>query len=55
MTVDTIFLCYCEDIDKNDGDLLPYFMSTDLKEVMNKLETSAVKNADGDKIDPEQN
>lgn len=54
MTVDTIFLCYCEDTDKNDGDLLPYFMSTDLKEVMDKLATSSDQDSNDDKVDPEQ-
>ena len=54
MTVDTIFLCYCEDTDKNDGDLLPYFMSADLKEVMDKLGTSSDQDSDGDKVEHKQ-
>ena len=30
MAVDTIFLCFCEDSDRNDGVNRPYFMSTGL-------------------------
>ena len=30
MAVDTIFLCFCEDSDRNDGVERPYFMSTGL-------------------------
>ncbi|CAG7662769.1 unnamed protein product [Allacma fusca] len=32
MTVDTIFICFCEDTKMNDGDLKPYFMSKGLME-----------------------
>jgi hypothetical protein len=35
MTIDTIFLCYCEDCDENDGsDTRPYYMSPELKRIM---------------------
>lgn len=27
MIIDTIFLCFCEDCEKNDGISRPYFMS----------------------------
>lgn len=38
MTVDTIFLCYCEDVESNDGSASkPYFMSFGLKNVMEQL------------------
>jgi solute carrier family 44 protein 1 (choline transporter-like protein) len=30
MAIDTIFLCFCEDSDRNDGISRPYFMSTGL-------------------------
>ena len=30
MAVDTIFLCFCEDSDRNDGVERPYYMSTGL-------------------------
>ena len=30
MAIDTIFLCFCEDSDKNDGIKKPYYMSTGL-------------------------
>ena len=30
MTIDTIFMCFCEDCDHNDGIEKPYFMSTGL-------------------------
>lgn len=32
MTVDTIFLCFCEDCEQNDGITRPYFMSRGLME-----------------------
>jgi hypothetical protein len=38
MTIDTIFLCYCEDVDENDGSAArPYYMSADLKQVMDDM------------------
>lgn len=38
MTVDTIFLCYCEDVQANDGSALkPYYMSSGLQNVMEEL------------------
>lgn len=30
MTIDTIFLCFCEDCEQNDGVSKAYFMSRDL-------------------------
>ena len=30
MTIDTIFLCFCEDCDRNDGISKPYYMSKGL-------------------------
>ena len=30
MAMDTIFLCFCEDSDRNDGVTKPYFMSKGL-------------------------
>ncbi len=34
MTIDTLFLCFCEDSERNDGSLeRPYFMSAKLQEV----------------------
>ena len=30
MAIDTIFLCFCEDCEKNDGVTKPYFMSKGL-------------------------
>lgn len=32
MTIDTIFLCFCEDCEQNDGISQPYFMSRGLME-----------------------
>jgi Plasma-membrane choline transporter len=38
ITVDTIFLCYCEDVQANDGSALkPYYMSSGLQNVMEEL------------------
>lgn len=30
MTIDTIFICFCEDCDRNDGISKPYYMSRGL-------------------------
>lgn len=37
MTVDTIFICFCDDIVENDGVSRPFFMSPELMEIMKKL------------------
>ncbi|KAL4235863.1 hypothetical protein ACF0H5_004251 [Mactra antiquata] len=34
MTIDTLFICFCEDSIINDGENRPYFMSTGLRECM---------------------
>ncbi|XP_077413840.1 choline transporter-like protein 2 isoform X1 [Vanacampus margaritifer] len=35
MCVDTLFLCFCEDLERNDGSAArPYYMSTTLREVL---------------------
>lgn len=37
MCVDTLFLCFLEDLERNDGSAeRPYFMSADLKKLLNK-------------------
>ena len=38
MTVDTIFICYCIDIEENGGEGNPYYMSDKLRKVMMQLE-----------------
>ncbi|XP_036427411.1 choline transporter-like protein 2 isoform X2 [Colossoma macropomum] len=44
MCVDTLFLCFCEDLERNDGSPeRPYFMSPELREI---LSTSKVEEAD---------
>lgn len=37
MTIDTIFICFCDDIVENDGVTNPYYMSPELMDVMKKL------------------
>lgn len=37
ITVDTIFICYCEDLDKNDGVESPYYMSRSLLIAMKEI------------------
>ena len=32
--VSTIFLCFCEDLERNNGTTSPYFMSDDLKKLL---------------------
>lgn len=45
MSIDTIFLCYCEDVESNDGSQLkPYYMSFELKNVMEQLKEYGAKN-----------
>ena len=40
MTIDTIFLCFCEDCEQNDGVAKPYFMSRGLMDfVQNSKKT----------------
>lgn len=51
MTIDTIFLCYCEDVESNDGSAFkPYFMSMGLQNVMDELKKFGAesKNKEGD-------
>uniref|UniRef100_H3BZU4 Choline transporter-like protein n=1 Tax=Tetraodon nigroviridis TaxID=99883 RepID=H3BZU4_TETNG len=37
MCVDTLFLCFCEDLERNDGSAeRPYFMSPELHEILSK-------------------
>ncbi|KAJ1500068.1 hypothetical protein HMI56_004049 [Coelomomyces lativittatus] len=44
MAIDTIFLCFCEDSERNDGSLQkPYFMSKELKEFTDKHKCDAPK------------
>nr|XP_020451779.1 choline transporter-like protein 2 isoform X2 [Monopterus albus] len=39
MCVDTLFLCFCEDLERNDGSSeRPYFMSPELHEILSKTE-----------------
>ncbi|KAL7012090.1 hypothetical protein ACKWTF_014622 [Chironomus riparius] len=37
MTVDTIFICYCIDVEENDGAQNPYYMSDSLKKIMTEM------------------
>jgi hypothetical protein len=48
MTVDTIFICFCEDTEDNNGADRPYFMSNGLKKVMRKLKEQAEGKFDPD-------
>jgi solute carrier family 44 (choline transporter-like protein), member 1 len=44
MTIDTIFLCFCEDCERNDGLTRPFFMSRGLMEfVQNSKKALQVK------------
>lgn len=46
MTIDTIFLCFCEDCEENNGVDKPYFMSRKLMEVFMELKHAAGGNFD---------
>uniref|UniRef100_A0A8D0KU93 Choline transporter-like protein n=1 Tax=Strix occidentalis caurina TaxID=311401 RepID=A0A8D0KU93_STROC len=44
MCVDTLFLCFCEDLERNDGSTAkPYFMSASLHRILGKKELSPKK------------
>uniref|UniRef100_A0A3Q3RWR3 Choline transporter-like protein 2 n=1 Tax=Mastacembelus armatus TaxID=205130 RepID=A0A3Q3RWR3_9TELE len=53
MCVDTLFLCFCEDLERNDGSSeRPYFMSPELHEILSKtkrVEEDGVEQADSAK------
>lgn len=36
MIIDTIFICFCEDCERNDGLTRPYYMSTGLMDFVEK-------------------
>merc|ERR1711936_244756 len=42
MAVDTLFLCFLEDLERNDGSpQKPYYMSSSLKKILGKMEKTA--------------
>ena len=42
MAVDTLFLCFLEDIERNDGsEEKPYFMSKDLRKILGYMENKS--------------
>ncbi|XP_031349133.1 choline transporter-like protein 1 isoform X1 [Photinus pyralis] len=43
MAIDTIFICFCEDCDANDGLSRPYYMSKDLMEFVESSNESVLK------------
>jgi choline transporter-like protein 2/4/5 len=44
MAVDTLFLCFLEDLERNDGSQeRPYFMSKSLKSILGKMEKTAAE------------
>ncbi|MED6259239.1 hypothetical protein ATANTOWER_019431 [Ataeniobius toweri] len=55
MCVDTLFLCFCEDLERNDGSSeRPYFMNPELHEILSKSmkveeECDGVEQADAEK------
>ena len=58
MTVDTIFICFCEDREQNDGNSRPYFMSVRMMEVMQELKQAAggeFNFGGGQNVDPSAN
>ncbi|XP_061888984.1 choline transporter-like protein 2 [Entelurus aequoreus] len=51
MCVDTFFLCFCEDLERNDGSVeRPYFMSAELHEILSKVKKVE---PDGQPVSPE--
>lgn len=54
MSVDTIFLCFCIDLEENDGTTRPYFMSDGLRKVIMDMKADSNEALMlGAKIDPE--
>uniref|UniRef100_A0A672YBN3 Choline transporter-like protein n=1 Tax=Sphaeramia orbicularis TaxID=375764 RepID=A0A672YBN3_9TELE len=48
MCVDTLFLCFCEDLERNDGSSeRPYFMSPELHEILSKTKRLEEEDHDG--------
>ncbi|KAM7418614.1 hypothetical protein PAMA_015969 [Pampus argenteus] len=48
MCVDTLFLCFCEDLERNDGSTeRPYYMSVELHEILSKAKR-VEEDGDGD-------
>lgn len=43
MTIDTIFLCFCEDSEENDGINRPYYMSRGLMEFVENSKKAYVQ------------
>ncbi|XP_075433568.1 choline transporter-like protein 2 isoform X2 [Ascaphus truei] len=47
MCVDTLFLCFCEDLERNDGSLeRPYYMSPQLSHILLKADPGTLKPSD---------
>lgn len=46
MTIETIFLCFCEDCEMNDGISRPYYMSRGLMEFAENSKKSELKSGD---------
>ena len=44
MAVDTLFLCFLEDLERNDGShQRPFYMSKSLKKILGKMEETAAE------------
>ncbi|KAE8619858.1 hypothetical protein XENTR_v10010003 [Xenopus tropicalis] len=47
MCVDTLFLCFCEDLERNDGSLeRPYYMSPELSQILLKKDADTLKSSE---------
>uniref|UniRef100_A0A672YDD1 Choline transporter-like protein 2 n=1 Tax=Sphaeramia orbicularis TaxID=375764 RepID=A0A672YDD1_9TELE len=55
MCVDTLFLCFCEDLERNDGSSeRPYFMSPELHEILSKTKRLEEEDHDGEETPLQQ-
>ncbi|XP_071119389.1 choline transporter-like protein 1 [Haliotis cracherodii] len=55
ITMDTIFLCFCEDCEENDGVTKPYFMSKNLMLFVNNVNKDAeTREAKKNKTEPDE-
>jgi hypothetical protein len=55
MTVDSIFICVCEDYEQNDGMSRPYFMSKGLMKIMREIKGDGESNFDNNGVQHDQN
>ncbi|XP_064170859.1 choline transporter-like protein 2 isoform X1 [Anguilla rostrata] len=55
MCVDTLFLCFCEDLERNDGsEERPYYMSPELHEILSKTDGQPRREGEEQEAEPDK-